>query len=315
VSRSDNGPELTDDEWVRAVQEGAQLGTLATFVTGGELFARPGIETLLGLLTAEDVGLIIATNGTLIDRQRADLLASLRPWMVQISLHSSEPETHDRFVGQPGAHERAVHALMLLKERGLRLSLACMVTQLTFATYRETHAWAEQHGIHCYSSCVLIERQAGGVESLRLNPEQEARYYADCVRWAKEHPLPWTMPSPGEACGAGRRLCLISAQGDVFPCPSLPVAAGNIRDQDLGSIWTTGPIFRQLREWAANGEPPCPGCYDRPYCHRCWGHIYKETGHLEGCCATQRAQAAAGRQLAMAEEERDQGREVNPDAL
>jgi radical SAM protein with 4Fe4S-binding SPASM domain len=68
-------------------------------------------------------------------------------------------------------------------------------------------------------------------------------------------------------CLAGMGYCFISHRGDVYPCGYLPVRAGNVRDQDFGTIYQESSVFQQLRDLnQLKGK-----CGECAFVHRCGG--------------------------------------------
>ncbi|MHC4607214.1 MAG: SPASM domain-containing protein, partial [Planctomycetota bacterium] len=82
-------------------------------------------------------------------------------------------------------------------------------------------------------------------------------------------------------CGMGRTLVCVTAYGDVLPCPTLPLAAGNVREEALKRIWEGAPVLAEVRRYPdVTRMGPCLGCALRAYCRRCPGSAYTETGDL-----------------------------------
>ena len=50
------------------------------------------------------------------------------------------------------------------------------------------------------------------------------------------------------SCPAGKYYCRITPEGDVTPCPYMPVAAGNLRQQSFAELWRGAPVFGDLRD-------------------------------------------------------------------
>jgi radical SAM protein with 4Fe4S-binding SPASM domain len=81
-------------------------------------------------------------------------------------------------------------------------------------------------------------------------------------------------PSWGRGCIAGIRYCRIYANGDVTPCPYLPVGAGNVRQTPFGEIWDNSPVFRVLRNPdLLTGK--CGRCGYREICGGCRARAYR----------------------------------------
>ena len=54
-------------------------------------------------------------------------------------------------------------------------------------------------------------------------------------------------------CPAGTHYMGIRPNGDVTPCPYLPVFAGNLRSAALSDLWTSSPLFTGIRQRASLG--------------------------------------------------------------
>src|SRR3989441_7478389 len=50
------------------------------------------------------------------------------------------------------------------------------------------------------------------------------------------------------SCPAGKYYCRITPDGDVTPCPYMPVAAGNLRASSFADLWRQAPVFGELRD-------------------------------------------------------------------
>jgi MoaA/NifB/PqqE/SkfB family radical SAM enzyme len=48
-------------------------------------------------------------------------------------------------------------------------------------------------------------------------------------------------------CPAGIQYISIRPNGDVYPCPFLPLKAGNVREQNMVDIWYHSPLLKTLR--------------------------------------------------------------------
>lgn len=95
-------------------------------------------------------------------------------------------------------------------------------------------------------------------------------------------------------CLAGRQYCRITPEGNVTPCPYLPLVAGNVRHQPFIDIWWTADPLRRLRDGALTGQ--CGVCDFRQVCGGCRARAFALTGDLLGedpWCAYQSQQPAS----------------------
>jgi len=96
------------------------IGESATRINEGEPFTHPQIERVLTLIRTKlpKTKLQITTNGSLLDRRRIDLLRSLAPLTVYLSLNSADAKVRRRLMRDPLA-KRAVAAAAWLGRCGL----------------------------------------------------------------------------------------------------------------------------------------------------------------------------------------------------
>ena len=71
----------------------------------------------------------------------------------------------------------------------------------------------------------------------------------------------------------------IRPNGDVTPCPYLPVFAGNLRRAALTELWTSSELFTGIRRRASLGGR-CGACEMNAHCGGCRARAYGMTGDL-----------------------------------
>jgi radical SAM protein with 4Fe4S-binding SPASM domain len=80
-------------------------------------------------------------------------------------------------------------------------------------------------------------------------------------------------------CPAGTHYMGIRPNGDVTPCPYLPVFAGTLRSASLADLWTSSELFADVRRRAALGGR-CGECEMNGHCGGCRARAYGMTGDL-----------------------------------
>ncbi len=69
------------------------------------------------------------------------------------------------------------------------------------------------------------------------------------------------------SCPAGKYYCRITPEGDITPCPYMPVSAGNLRKASFDQIWHSAEVLNDLREPRLGGR--CGACEFSAVCGGC----------------------------------------------
>ena len=93
------------------------------------------------------------------------------------------------------------------------------------------------------------------------------------------------------SCPAGKYYCRITPEGDVTPCPYMPVTAGNLRQTSFARLWEGASVFHDLREPRLGGR--CGTCEFSKICGGCRCRAYATYGDYlaeDPACAYQPGQ-------------------------
>src|SRR5512138_2689983 len=115
--------ELTTAECKRVLDELAAEGVLNVAFTGGEVLLRNDWYEILAYARQLGFALRIFTNATLITPEAADLIASLHPFFVEVSLYALDAATHDDITQVPGSFERTMRGIHLLLDLKVRVKI------------------------------------------------------------------------------------------------------------------------------------------------------------------------------------------------
>ncbi len=126
----------------------------------------------------------------------------------------------------------------------------------------------------------VLENATAGTESPPADGESAKPFDA-----AQGKPL-WPGSSPirtysggAGGCPAGTHYMGIRPNGDVTPCPYLPVFAGTLRSSTLADLWTSSELFTGIRLRASLGGR-CGDCEMNAHCGGCRARAYGMTGDL-----------------------------------
>lgn len=192
VSSSPHAPrrELGVERIARLVTEAAEWGVGEIYLTGGEPFLLPDIDTIVR--TCMDVlPTTVLTNAMVFKGRGLRALESLprEGLALQISLDSATPGLHDSHRGA-GSWARAVAGIRLARQLGFRVRIAATIASPGPGTITALHDFCDQLGIERGDQLIRpIARQGAAVKGLVLTPESlvpEVTVTAEGVYW---HPV------------------------------------------------------------------------------------------------------------------------------
>ena len=113
---------------------------------------------------------------------------------------------------------------------------------------------------------------AGGVKGLNLTIH-------DPFLWRAFHP---ETPFPQAGCQAANTMIYVAANGNVYPCPTLPLLLGNVRESRLKTI-IASPEKKTLRRQLLQAPAGCADCGEVAACRGgCRGRGLVLHGSLDG---------------------------------
>lgn len=302
--------ELSAEEGLSLIDELAALGTELLILTGGEPLLRRDLLTLARHAAARGLMVVVGTNGTLLDAHAARALKESGVRGVGISVDSLSPEKHDAFRGVRGAWEKALDAISVCLAEGLEVALQTSVLPMNHEEVPRIAEFAHERGVRAFNAYFLV-CTGRGEKLTDITPQQyeallehliavQARHSGEQDRFmvrAKCAPhikrlaceglrrgdlgaAAAVMLLAGAGCPAGRSYLRIGPEGDVTPCPYLPVALGNVRRQPLGEIWQQAEPLQKLRRLELRGR--CGACEFKEQCGGCRARALAAGGDVFG---------------------------------
>ncbi len=291
--------ELSTVEVKDLIDQAAAWGVRVFNPLGGELFMRGDLEEILEYACRKDFTITVTTNGTLVNKRRAETVAGIRPSGLHINISLDGPEAiHDRVRGE-GMYRRALKGYANIREADAaagnvrrkilantivhRQNLAQLpafldeLERLGFdgvqllnlfragddAPVEAAGMWIRPQDLPALEELVerLCERvRRQGRSGFRiLNSEQDIRLIPSYYRDTLQ---------PLEApCWAGWKELYVNADGSTVMCDGkldfLAGRFGSVREQTLQQLWAS-PVLRQRREVVKACTTPCmQSCYLR----------------------------------------------------
>lgn len=276
VALDPSSRELTTEEWLRIIDELAEIGVLQIHFSGGEPAARKDLEQLVA--RANQVGLYtnLITSAVMLTRPRLQALADAGLNHVQISFQGAEPGIADRVGGYKGGHARKLEVAAWVRELDLPLTANAVMHRQNLDQLPAMIDMAVKLGAGRievanvqYYGWALKNRRA-----LMPTPEQ----VDDCQRVVEEarerlhgvleidHVLPDYYADRPKACMGGwaRQFFNISPQGKVLPCHAAETITTlnfeSVRgNRSIAEIWHGSEAMNAFRGTGWMQEP-CRSC-------------------------------------------------------
>lgn len=288
-----SSPEFTTSEALHLIDQIALVNPeVMLILSGGEPLLREDLFELSAYATDKGMMVVAGSNGLLIDDAVARKLKQSGVSGISISLDSIDPDIHDSIRSCAGAWEKAVAAIKHCNNAGLSVQINAVVTKKNYDQLPELIAYSRTLGAKVFSPFFLV-CTGRGEELTDISPQQyekvlslivesQGRHNDMMIRtrcapivrrilYDKNPESPLLKMGTG-GCLAGRSYCRIAPEGDVTPCPYMPLSTGNVRERDFTDIWKNSDLFNSLRKPVLKGK--CKECTFSLLCGGCRARAY-----------------------------------------
>jgi radical SAM protein with 4Fe4S-binding SPASM domain len=297
--------ELGTEECFKVIDQIASFAPeCLTILTGGEPLLRRDILEIVKHAAARELWVVVGTNGVRITENVARRLAEAGARGLSLSLDALDPDRHDRFRRVRGAWQNTVEGAEILNRTGLSF-----IVQTTAGSHNldELEAIAdfayERLSAKVWNLYFLVPTGRGQFVSdmaaaqydevlgslYRIQKKYSGRmlvnakcapHYIKTVLEKDDADARIRIYSGGAGgCPAGTHYMGIRPNGDVTPCPYLPVFGGNLRGSSLADLWSTSEVFAAIRARNSLGGR-CGPCEMNAHCGGCRARAYGMTGDV-----------------------------------
>lgn len=291
--------ELSTEECFRVMDQIRDFAPEAvTILTGGEPLLRRDILEIIRYGAKQNLWVVVGTNGILITENLSRILKEAGVRGMALSLDALNAEDHDRFRKIKGAWKNTVEGARVLAQVELPFIVQTTVgkhnvrdlsTIADFA-YDEMKAkvfnlyFLVQTGRGQYVSDLLPHEYEGVLQTLsQLQRKYEGRmlvnakcaphYFRFLYEKDQNSSFLKGFAEGAGGCPAGTQYMGIRPNGDVTPCPYLPVFGGNLKDTSLQWIWEESKTFTDIQN-RSQLEGRCGQCEFSGTCGGCRARAY-----------------------------------------
>ena len=314
--------ELSTDEGRNLIDQIAALKVPVFVLTGGDPIKRPDLFELIAHARSVGVRVSLTPSATpLLTREIVVRLKEAGLARLAVSMDAASAETHDAFRGMNGSFARTLDAVRWANEIGLPVQINTTFSRRNIGEIDVIVGLMEKLKIALWSVFFLVPTGRGKLNDLLSADEfesvfakvyalsktasfdiktTEAQHYRRHIlqqraaerksgldsRSMQERSVDAIGRAP-RGLNNGKGFVFISHKGEVFPSGFLPLAAGNVREQGLATIYRDSPLFRDLRD-TSKLEGKCGSCEFKEICGGSRARAYALTGNPfaeEPCCS------------------------------
>jgi putative heme d1 biosynthesis radical SAM protein NirJ2 len=282
--------ELTTEEGIALLDEIAKAGFNLMVFSGGEPLLRNDLLTLTKHAASIGLRPVYGSNGYFLNLEMAKELKAAGGAAVAISLHMIDNDKLNEFCGASDAYEKSIQAMENCKEAGLPFQVNTTVFNSNVDEIELICDLAKSMGAKSHHILFLVPTGRGkDIEEQSLRAEEYEKLIRKLIkkrqkldfdikptcaphfiRIADQLNIPMNRYSRG--CLAGLSYCSITPDGDVWPCPYLPLKLGNIREIPFSELWEQNEVLNKLRTMDYSGS--CGNCEYKTNCGGCRARAY-----------------------------------------
>ncbi len=272
LERSSN--ELETKDWLRVIDQAAEMGILHIHFSGGEPTVRKDLEVLVE--GAAKVGLYsnLITSAVLLTRERLKTLRDMGLDHVQVSFQGTTAEISDRVAGYQG-HEKKLQASRWVRELDMPLTVNAVMHRqnlhqlpdminmaVELDAERLEVAQVQYYGWALRNRAAFLPTREQLDEATERVEEARSRLKGILVI---DYVVPDYYARRPKSCmgGWGRQFLNIAPSGRVLPCHAAESIDGlkfdSVKDKPLDWIWEESAAFNLFRgtDWMPE---PCQSC-------------------------------------------------------
>lgn len=302
ISKQEARDELSTEECFGVIDQLCEVNSEALLIlTGGEPLLRKDVFQIAAYAGERGLWVVVGTNGVLVTEELCGRISDAGIKGLSLSLDSLDPLTHDRFRGVEGAWNNTIEGSAVLRRAGLPFIIQTTIGEHNAGELLDIARLAHRLGARVFNLYFLVPTGRGAYisditpqryeETLQDLIEIQGEFAGEMLVNAKcaphyqrvlyerdpDSPFLKSFSAGAGGCPAGTHYVGIRPNGDVTPCPYLPVYGGNLRETSFREIWESSEVFTGIRARKGLGGR-CGACEFAGVCGGCRARAYGATG-------------------------------------
>lgn len=298
--------ELSTEQWIGYARDAQNAGMLLLLLTGGEPLLRSDFREIYSACNRLGMLISINTNGTLIDESLIEFWKKAPPLRVNLTLYGASRETYSRLCGNGDAYDRAINAIRLLKNAGIRVKLNFSAMPENIDDLTKIYSFARENELllqvasYMFPPVRACELGSAECSCSRLPPELAGmvRWSYDEYRFDREKLYERAkaivedissialdpddeceeLPTERIRCRAGSTTFWMTCEGKMRPCGMMTEPSADVIKKGFERAWNELHIARESIMLPAK----CTACEASSRCELCPAACYAETGSFTG---------------------------------
>lgn len=306
--------ELTTEEGLRLVDRLAEFGSPILIFTGGDPMMRRDLFELIAYANEKGLRCSLTPTATALptpERLQQARDAGIR--RIALSLDAPTAEVHDEFRQVQGSWARTMRILHNAQAAGLSVQVNTTVTRFNVDLLPDMVPFIQEVNAVQWSVFFMVPTGRAQARWM-ISPEQHEQVFNWLYDLSKAAPFdikataapmyrrvaierkraevgsqePVTFQGAGfqyadglnrptKGVNDGNGFLFISHLGEIMPSGFLPISAGNVRHDDIVSVYRSHPLFKDLRD-PGKIKGKCGVCEYLEVCAGQRGRAYGLTG-------------------------------------
>ena len=249
--------ELSTKDVFSLLNQLKDIGCFYLGFTGGEPFIREDIMDILWYAKKKGFEIIIYTNGSLIDKEKVDELARLRPNKVDITIPAMSKDAFECISGVSGSRDKVFEAIDLLHKNGANLGFKTCALKENESEIGQIQDFAHFLGALHRLDEMLFPRLDGSKEPYKYRGEMTEDKRQRTEDRSKIEFIDCDLESKPQAaktenlfkCGVGVSQAAITPLGELKMCLMIDYPKYKILKSSLKDVW------EKLKELAKSIKP------------------------------------------------------------